>query len=587
MYKRTYGWVQNPSDFTKLKTVVQIFDPSSGHYAKLGDELIDSLIPFPELKANLLGKTLKNLGEFSYSELVGTSKGIDGKAAKDRKDAVADGLIQISILPQSFKTKGKRWTDNWTSDGYLRWALSLNLVEHDRRSDCCRITEKGRAFSQSTLPIERDPILLNALLGYPPASRILELLSSQKNGVDKFYLGEHLGFKGERGFTSYPSELMNEWLKTADTQEQKQIRTDREGTADKYARMICSWLTKVGYVKKTATRIKTITGDSTGFPLYSITAKGSHAFMQSLGSSKNKKISKYINWEFLAVDGGSPSETSNRDYIRSRRAYILSFLMKSQSRRNLLLFLKSKGFDDSPQIIENDILGLNSIGIRIESKNNKLILKDNIHGLDIPNLAITPALKSSEVEALKAQLMESTNLPLKFYQLVDLAYNDRSGRDFEMLTFELFKEIYGFNGTWLGGGRRPDAVIYSEQGEPFGVIIDTKAYSKGYRKSLQQEDEMVRYVHDNLQRDKKTNSTEWWNEFGEAISPYDVSYLWVSSAFVGEFDAQLESTSRRTGAPGAAIGVDQLILGADKVLKKDISLSDFKDLIRGKNVISL
>ncbi len=29
---RTQGWVQNPSSFTHLKKVVQVFDPGSEHY---------------------------------------------------------------------------------------------------------------------------------------------------------------------------------------------------------------------------------------------------------------------------------------------------------------------------------------------------------------------------------------------------------------------------------------------------------------------------------------------------------------------------------------------------------------------------
>ncbi|MEG2708665.1 MAG: restriction endonuclease FokI recognition domain-containing protein, partial [Vagococcus sp.] len=32
MISRTYGWVQNPSDFSKLKLVVQLFDATSTHY---------------------------------------------------------------------------------------------------------------------------------------------------------------------------------------------------------------------------------------------------------------------------------------------------------------------------------------------------------------------------------------------------------------------------------------------------------------------------------------------------------------------------------------------------------------------------
>ncbi len=59
MYKRTYGWIQNPSNFDNLKLVVQIFDPTSVHYAKLENILVPQLIPFDNLRALLLKNSMK------------------------------------------------------------------------------------------------------------------------------------------------------------------------------------------------------------------------------------------------------------------------------------------------------------------------------------------------------------------------------------------------------------------------------------------------------------------------------------------------------------------------------------------------
>ena len=56
MSSRTYGWVQNPSDFSKLKLVVQIFDSSSDHYKRLRDHLIIDSIPFKKLQLAFLEK---------------------------------------------------------------------------------------------------------------------------------------------------------------------------------------------------------------------------------------------------------------------------------------------------------------------------------------------------------------------------------------------------------------------------------------------------------------------------------------------------------------------------------------------------
>ena len=69
--------------------------------------------------------------EFTYQELVGKSIDKNRKPPKRRSDSVANSLLQISILPQSVKTKGKRYTDNWTADGFLRWAVSLNFISYN------------------------------------------------------------------------------------------------------------------------------------------------------------------------------------------------------------------------------------------------------------------------------------------------------------------------------------------------------------------------------------------------------------------------------------------------------------------------
>ena len=209
MISRTYGWVQNPSDFSKLKLVVQIFDSTTKHYENLRKKLVRTLIPFEDIKNNLISKLDKNVEEFSYLELVGTSKDNNGRSPKKRSDAVADALIQITILPQNANTSGKRWTDNWTSDGYLRWALSLNFIKHDRNTDICSITQLGKAFSQSENKSDKETeILRKALLSYPPATQVLNILENSSSPVTKFTIGNQLGFSGEKGFTSYDEQLI-------------------------------------------------------------------------------------------------------------------------------------------------------------------------------------------------------------------------------------------------------------------------------------------------------------------------------------------------------------------------------------------
>ena len=118
---------------------------------------------------------------------------------------------------------------------------------------------------------------------------------------------------------------MQDWLLNGTVSEQSTIKSDVEGTSDKYARMIANWLYKLGLVTKITPKVETINGEISGFQVYRLTGKGRHAIRQAHGSAKNKKVTKYLTWEFLATDG------ANRDYIRTRRAYILQLLQKTKN----------------------------------------------------------------------------------------------------------------------------------------------------------------------------------------------------------------------------------------------------------------
>lgn len=577
MISRTYGWVQNPSDFKKLKLVVQIFDNTSVHYENLKSNLISRYIYFDDIKSDLLNKFTRKIEEFSYLDLVGTSKNKHGRSPKSRSEAVADALIQITILPQSSKTKGKFWTDNWTSDGYLRWALSLNFVKHNRETDMCSITPLGREFSQSIDDSEHEiNILRNSLLSYPPATQVLNILESTTRPVSKFYIGNQLGFSGEKGFTSYDESLMFDWFNSGTNEEQKKIKSDIEGTSDKYARMISTWLEKVGFVQKNSTVVNTINGKKAGFQEFSITGRGSHALRKAHGSSKNMRITKYLTWEFLAVEG------ENRNYIRSRRSYILKFLQETKSFKVLMEKLQQLGFNDDPKIIENDIQGLNTFGIRIEKNGPNIELKDLLVDFEIPKLNLTKELKDKASEQRKAEFMNKTDLPAKYIELLEIAFDGNRNRDFEIITAEIFKKVYGLKSVLLGGGRKPDCLVFNAN---FGMIIDTKAYSTGYSKSISQEDEMVRYIEDNQYRDTTRNPIEWWNNFPSSIKKEKYYFMWVSSKFIGRFQEQIESTYNRTNTKGAALNVEQLLLGANAVLRGELDANRISDYIDNKEIL--
>src|SRR5699024_127389 len=131
------------------------------------------------------------------------------------------------------------------------------------------------------------------------------------------------------------------------------------------------------------------------------------------------------------------------------------------------------------EIIKNDIEGLNTFGLRIEHDDQTIELKDVIHDFSIPNLNVTTILKDEESEKRKAYFMRHTNLAPKYIELLDIAFDGSRNRDFEMVTAELFRKVYKLDSLLLGGGRKPDGLVFTNK---FGMIIDTKAYGEGYSK---------------------------------------------------------------------------------------------------------
>ena len=229
--------------------------------------------------------------------------------------------------------------------------------------------------------------------------------------------------------------------------------------------------------------------------------------------------------EFLAVEG------KNRDYIRTRRAYILKYLKGTKSFRVLIEKLRQLGFQGDEKIIETDLEGLNTFGIRINKDGN--------------------------------------------------AVDGRRNRDFEIITAELFKKVYGLQSIHLGGGRKPDGMVFTNT---FGIIIDTKAYGEGYSKNISQADEMIRYIEDNQRHDTQRNSTEWWSGFDKSIPQSQFYYLWISSKFIGRFQEQLDYTSSQTNTNGGALNVVQLLLGADAVLKGNLDANNIPDYISNQEI---
>ncbi len=549
MAERTLGWIQNPSSFDTLKNVVSVFDKNSKLHNQLLNIKIPSLVKDEDLKNKMLEELKKEPLEMDYLLLKG--KGI--KQGQKRKDAECTGIIQASIETQ----KGRKYSDDWTSDGFLRWAISIGFLKYDNENDTVSITELGLKYVNSNNDDEEKNNLITAFLLYPPAVRVLRLLSKQEH-LTKFEIGKQLGGLGEAGFTSIPQDLYIQAIETADTKEERtKIRSNTEGSADKYARMICGWLSKVDLVQKADKVVTTHIGDKEYKTIighsFRITLKGLKHLKSADGKSSCAKLPKIAYWQMFATKG------KDRDYIRNRRANIVLCIKdnKYKTIEEIQQILSDKDIIESKITISDELKVIEAMGLSIKTDKNKYCISDNILHLEVPRTKIS----KTNVLELKDKVREKlVYVDHRYLGLIDLAYDSNANRDFEIQTIDLLVNELEFDGLRLGESRKPDGLISFETN---GVIIDNKAYSKGYNLPINQADEMIRYIEENKTRDKKLNPNEWWKNFSNNVN--DFNYLFVTSFLTGNFEKNLDYISNRTDTKGGAINVENLLYLAEEL----------------------
>ncbi|MEO0124006.1 MAG: restriction endonuclease FokI catalytic domain-containing protein [candidate division WOR-3 bacterium] len=242
MRSRTLGWIQDAGELNKLRKVVEVF--------KLSDRPLDIV---------------------ESQKLVGISLDIG------------------------------RWADNT----YVRLAEALGFIEYNRETDDFSLTELGIDLlnSEPNSMAERT-IFEKGLLSYPPACRILELLVNYGH-LTKFDIAKNLGFSGERGFTLYGKEnFIKEYHLAPNKSAKNKIISYKEGTADKYARMIAHYLIQMGWVESVEMDLKYEEAGavySARTPhAYRITDQGRKAYRRALGASIQNKVTKNVSFEMLA-----------------------------------------------------------------------------------------------------------------------------------------------------------------------------------------------------------------------------------------------------------------------------------------------
>ena len=567
MIERTFGWIQNPSDFSKLKNVVSVFMTDSDIYKDLLNRKIPSLIENEVLKKKMIEEMKKVPLEMDYRLLKG-----HGPCNKEsRSNVKCSGIIQAAIPNQ----KRREYSDDWTADGFLRWAISIGLLDYNIDNDTVSITELGKKYILADDKKKENEILVTAFLSYPPAVRILNLLESG-DILTKFEIGKQLGGLGEAGFTSIPQDLYIQAIETTNDSTKSKIRSNTEGSADKYARMICSWLLKVGLVQKVKKEVKTIIGSieyktKIGHS-YKITLNGLKELKRTKGVSSYKRISKIVYWQMLATKG------NDRDYIRNRRGYIIKAINNRYKKiEEIQKYLKKNSIEENIATINDEIQVLIAMGLSVKENKKGFIIDDTILKFEIP---VTKVSKTNILELKDNTREKLVYLDHRYLSLFDLAYDDKASRDFEIQTIDLLINELQFKGLRLGERRKPDGIIsYGVN----GVIIDNKAYSKGYNLPIRQADEMIRYIQENQSRDEKLNPNKWWENFEEETSKFN--YLFISSKFISGFKKNLQYIADRTGVNDGAINVENLLCFAEMLKSGKLEYNDFFNQYNNDEII--
>lgn len=552
MAERTFGWIQEAYTIENLKKVVSIFVLDSHINKSLRKDKIPKFISEEygrDIFIEELGK-VPIVIPYSHLKGRGTPKGYT------RSNAPCSGIVQAALPGQK-----KGYQSDWPADSFLRWGISIGFLKYSRTDDMCSISELGMAYAVSEDgSAEEKEILTKAFMSYPPVCRILSLLD--ENGhMTKFEIGAQLGFIGEAGFTSIPQHMIIQGLsEMKTTQERTKLLRDTEGTSDKYVRTICSWLKQMGWVNQIGKKVSVISGHSkytdTIGQAYQLTLLGKTVLKYSTGTSKFKRIPKRVMWDMLAT------KVSDRDYLRNRRTYIIQYLQSTyRTMQEILDFLDTKGIQESKEVIQDDIKGFINIGLHVKQQGNSYRIMDDIVDLEIPQDKKTQKIEKSNISVVKDAIRRYlVHVNHKYLVLLDLGFDGTSDRDYEIQTADLFTAELQFKGARLGDARKPDVCVFYDNK---GLIIDNKAYSKGYSLPIKQADEMYRYIEENKLRDKKLNPNEWWKIFDSTVEEY--YFAFVSGSFTGGFKDRIQNIHMRSGINGAAINSVNLLILAEEL----------------------
>lgn len=540
---RSTGWIQDAADFSNLYAFVSLFYPQSYMFKEIDEKIKKTLIDC-DAKKSYLEKSSNGNFAFKYSDIVGKSPKSSRKTS-----TVCNGIGQAALMGQKRNFQG-----DWPTDNFLRWAETLQLLERDVTSDEYAITTKGIEYVTSHNDEEKNKILKNQLLHYAPAIQILRTLNESDSSMSKFDVGESLGFVGEKGFTSISSSLFVEKYFASSKEERKKIKSDFEGSSDKYARQICNWLLKLQLVEKESILYNSH-GDKLELDGYKISIDGKE-FLR-----KAKQNYLYIPFGMLSMS------SSNKEFYCKKRALILKSLETSS--KTIVQILKEMKSDESFRNdlesldyylsefeIKSDIESLKKVGLDIVVNDNIYQLRNKINGLDIPKAIELGTL--NEVEKTKNRLrneLEFINYDL--LNIIDYSYSKKSSRIFEIYIAKVFEVVYE-KVLLMGGPSKPDVVASDSETT---YIVDAKASKDGFSLPISEQDKMVRYINEYI------NKTGTW--IGEVIekemykTKKFTKFRFVSSSFHKNINSKLDSIESRVGISGDALSAVDLLISAN------------------------
>ena len=425
MARRTFGWVQNPGKLSNLKKVVSVFKLNSKYNIWLREVRLPLLKKYNLICDEDYENFQRVLAEknivVEYASLKGRGVGNNG-----RSSAICTGIIQAVIDGQREQTYiaqdgtsiniKKPYTDDWSAEGFLRWAISCGLLNYDGENDNCFLSDIGSLLADTQdSSVEEKDIFTKALLSYPPVCRVLNILSDGK-GYTKFELGKQLGFYGELGFTSIPQNIYIYDYNMANISERNKIRSNEEGDSDKYARGIASWCSQMGWVTSKSTNITEEYKDvnyTARLQKYFITREGEKAIKKSIGNSSNAKIPKIVLYEMLASN-----KVPDADFLRYKRANIIKAILNAEKTlQQIKNALEGVNIETTESSIVDDIIGLKQIGINIREHDKKYRITDKIKGLKIPTAI---SISKTDITQLKEKIRENLKtVDHKYLVLVD------------------------------------------------------------------------------------------------------------------------------------------------------------------------